>query len=104
MPAGVSKPTASNMLMACTGPLTYKGEAQLERGLANLSTAVDAAGAKEAFVPSISPVDVAGTQVNKYYASDEELLFAIADAMNVEYKAIVDAGFVLQIDDPRLVV
>ena len=98
-----AKPTASNMLMACTGPLTYKGEAQLERDLANLRTAVDAAGAKEAFVPSISPVDVAGTQVNKYYASDEELLFAIGDAMNVEYKAIVDAGFVLQIDDPRLV-
>jgi 5-methyltetrahydropteroyltriglutamate--homocysteine methyltransferase len=96
-------PTASTMQMACTGPLTYKGEALLQRDLANLRAAVDAAGAEEAFVPAISCSDIAGNQVNRHYKSDAEFLYAIADAMNVEYRAIVDAGFILQIDDPRLI-
>ncbi len=97
------KVTLANMQMACTGPITYKGQALLERDLANLRSAVAAAGAEEAFVPAISPCDIAGNQLNEHYATDEELLYAIADAMNVEYRAIVDAGFVLQIDDPRLI-
>jgi len=94
---------AANMQMVCTGPITYKGQALLERDLANLRAAVDAAGAEEAFVPAISPCDIAGNQINEHYGSDEEFLFAIAEAMNVEYRAIVDAGFLLQVDDPRLI-
>ncbi len=89
--------------MTCTGPVRYKGRQQLDRDLANLRAAVDAHGAAEAFVPAISPVDVAGNQKNAYYPSQEEFLYAIADAMNEEYRAIVDAGFILQIDDPHLV-
>ena len=54
-------------------------------------------------MPAISPSDVEGRQENEYYASEEEYLYAIADAMSEEYRAIVDAGFLLQIDDPRLV-
>ncbi len=96
-------PTAHNVQMVCTGPIVYKGHAQLERDLANLKAAVAESGAGEAFVPAISPSDVAGNQVNEHYGSDEEFLGAIAEAMNVEYRAIVEAGFVLQIDDPRLV-
>lgn len=96
-------PTASNMAFACTGPIVYKGEPQLQRDLANLKAAVAESDAGEAFVPAISPSDVAGNQINEHYGSDEEFLYAIADAMNVEYRAIVDAGFLLQIDDPRLV-
>jgi 5-methyltetrahydropteroyltriglutamate--homocysteine methyltransferase len=53
-------------------------------------------------VPCISPANIEDWNDNKYYKSDEEYLFAIADAMNVEYKAITDAGFLVQIDDPRL--
>ncbi len=100
-PAGA--PTANTMQMVCTGPVTYKGEELLQRDLANLKAAVAESGAHEAFVPAISPSDVAGNQVNEHYGTDEEFLNAIADAMNVEYRAIVDAGFVLQIDDPYLV-
>ncbi len=96
-------PTASNMAFVCTGPIVYKGAPQLQRDLANLKAAVAESNAGEAFVPAISPSDVAGNQSNEYYGTDEEFLYAIADAMNVEYRAIVDAGFLLQIDDPRLV-
>ncbi len=100
-PAGA--PTAHSVQMVCTGPITYKGHDQLQRDLANLTAAVAESGAGEAFVPAISPSDVAGNQENEHYGTDEEFLYAIADAMNVEYRAIVDAGFVVQLDDPYLV-
>jgi 5-methyltetrahydropteroyltriglutamate--homocysteine methyltransferase len=82
--------------VVCTGPLAYQGQAALQRDLENLAAAVDPA---EAFVPSIAP---SGVGVNEYYPSEEEYFFAVADAMNVEYRAIVDAGFTLQVDDPFL--
>jgi 5-methyltetrahydropteroyltriglutamate--homocysteine methyltransferase len=88
--------------MVCTGPVTYKGHAQLQRDLANLKAAIGSAKV-EAFVPAISPSNVEEWQRNAYYKTDEEYLYAIGEAMREEYKAIVDAGFLLQIDDPRLV-
>lgn len=94
---------AQVMEAICTDPIAYKGQELLQRDLANLRAAVDAHGAAEAFVPAISPVDVAGNQKNEHYKTDEDFLYAVADAMNEEYRAIVDAGFVLQIDDPHLV-
>ena len=97
------KPNPSNMQMACTGPIAYTAQDRLMQDLANLRAAVDEAGPVEAFVPAISPCDVAGNIENQYYKTDEEFLFAIADAQRVEYQAIVDAGFLLQIDDPRLI-
>ena len=54
-------------------------------------------------MPAISPASVEDWQRNAYYKTEEEYLFAIAEAMREEYEAIVDAGFLLQIDDPRLV-
>jgi 5-methyltetrahydropteroyltriglutamate--homocysteine methyltransferase len=88
--------------MACTGPVTYKGHAQLQRDIANLKSAVN--GAKvEMFMPAISPANIEDWMGNKYYDKPEDYLFAIADAMHQEYKAITDAGLILQIDDPRLV-
>ena len=102
-PVPGAKPNPSNMQMACTGPIAYKAQDRVVQDLANLKAAVEEAGAAEAFVPAISPCDVAGNQENEYYKSDEELLFAIADALSVEYRAIVDAGFLLQIDDPLLI-
>ncbi len=92
-----------NMEMAVTEPLIYKGKELLARDLGNLRHAMDVAGAEEAFVPAISACDIFPNQVNKYYKSDEEFLFAIADAMHEEYKTIVDAGFLVQIDDPNLI-
>ena len=102
-PVPGAKPNPSNMQMACTGPIAYKAQERVVQDLANLKAAVEEAGAAEAFVPAISPCDVAGNQENEYYKSDEEFLFAIADALSVEYRAIVDAGFLLQIDDPLLI-
>ena len=88
--------------MVCTGPITYKGHAHLQRDIENLKAAIG--GAKiEAFMPAISPSNIEEWQRNAYYKTQEEYIFAIGEAMREEYKAIVDAGFLLQIDDPRLV-
>jgi 5-methyltetrahydropteroyltriglutamate--homocysteine methyltransferase len=88
--------------MVCTGPISYKGHAQLQRDIANLKAAIG--GAKvEAFMPAISPSNIEEWQRNTYYKTQEEYVVAIAEAMREEYKAIVDAGLLLQIDDPRLV-
>ena len=89
--------------MVCTGPITYRGHAQLGRDIDNLKAALDGARPAEVFMPAISPSNVEDWQKNAYYKTQEEFLFAIADAMHEEYRAIVDAGFLVQIDDPRLV-
>ena len=88
--------------LVCTAPVTYDGHAVLKRDIANLKAAAEANGVEEAFMTAVSPSDVEGQQPNEFYDSDESYLFAIADAMHEEYKAIVDAGLILQIDDPRL--
>ena len=94
--------------MICTGPIVYKGHAPLARDIGNLKAALaDAKQAgvspQEVFMPAISPSNLEERHKNAYYKSEEEFLFAFADAISEEYKAIVDAGFLLQIDDPRLV-
>ena len=83
--------------MVCTGPVSYKGEEALRRDIDNLKAAMSASGAKAAFMPSVAP---SGAGSNEHYKSDEEFFFAVADAMRNEYRAIVDAGLYLQIDDP----
>lgn len=88
--------------LACTGPISYTGTDLLERDLENLRSAVQKTGADEAFVTSTSPSNIEDTQPNLYYPSQEEYLFAIASAMRHEYRAIVDAGYILQVDDPRI--
>ena len=96
-------PNAAAARFVCTGPVSYQGHAQVRADIDNLRAALADVRAEEAFVPAISPSNVEGRQRNAYYKTDEEYLFAIADAMREEYKAIVEAGFILQIDDPRLV-
>jgi 5-methyltetrahydropteroyltriglutamate--homocysteine methyltransferase len=81
------------------GPITYIGEAELERDLANLRKAVDAVKVEGAFVPATAP---SGVGRNEYYKSDEEFFFAVGEALRTEYLAIVEAGFDLQVDDPFL--
>jgi 5-methyltetrahydropteroyltriglutamate--homocysteine methyltransferase len=85
----------------CQGPIAYKGQALLQRDLASFTAALHGVSVQEAFVPAIAP-GMVGRGQNRYYATDEEYVFAIAEAMKTEYRAIVDAGFVLQIDDPGL--
>jgi 5-methyltetrahydropteroyltriglutamate--homocysteine methyltransferase len=90
-------------LMVCAGPIIYKGQAALRADLDTLKAALSGVDAAEAFVPAIAPSNVEATTPNEYYPTPEAYVFAIAEAMREEYKAIVDAGFLLQIDDPFLV-
>ena len=85
----------------CTAPIRYTGQAALAADIANLQAALAAAGAEEGFMCAIGPGSFARGE-DFYYKTEEEFLFASADAMRDEYKAIVDAGIVLQIDDPSL--
>ncbi len=85
----------------CDGPIAYKGHALLERDLAAFKTALRGAAVAEAFVPAIAPAMV-GRGQNRYYPTEDAYVFAIAEALRTEYRAIVDAGFILQIDDPGL--
>src|SRR5207247_1205536 len=87
----------------CTGPVSYVGQAKVQADIANLRAALAGVSVEEAFLPAISPSNVLARHRNQYYKTDEEYVFAIAEAMREEYKAIVDAGFLVQIDDPRLV-
>ena len=88
--------------MICVDHLRYSGQRQLDEQLRAFRAAADRAGVKEAFVPSISPSNVERWQRNDYYKTNDDYLEAIAEAMRVEYEAIVDAGFLLQIDDPAM--
>ena len=85
----------------CTGPIKYTGQAAIAADVDNLKTAMAAAGAAEGFMCSIGPGSFARSE-DMHYNNPEEFVFAAADAMREEYKAIVDAGLVLQIDDPSL--
>jgi len=96
------KLVAKPVKLVCTGPIEYAGSEVLQRDISNLRKAVESSQSTEAFMTAISPSDIEGQQANEYYPTEEEYLYAIADAMRQEYKAIVDAGFILQIDDPRL--
>jgi 5-methyltetrahydropteroyltriglutamate--homocysteine methyltransferase len=88
----------------CTGPVRYTGQAELGRDIANFKSALARAGVAEGFLPVAAPASVIPDRKNEYYASDEEMLGAIADAMREEYRAIVDAGLLLQLDDARAAV
>jgi 5-methyltetrahydropteroyltriglutamate--homocysteine methyltransferase len=88
--------------MECVGPVTYKGQALIQTDIDNLKRAVAGTDVSDVFLPAIAPSDIEGRYRNRHYKSDEAYLFAIADAMREEYRAIIDAGFILQIDDPLL--
>lgn len=91
----------ANAPFFCTGPLEYIGKANVENDIANLKAA--SAGLEvEPYLPAIAPGTVEHWLWNEYYPDAETFLFAIADALHHEYKAITDAGVVLQIDDPDL--
>ncbi len=87
----------------CTGPVSYKGHEAVQADIANLKAATAGRAHEDVFMPAISSAYVAATFANEYYRSHEEYEKAVSDALREEYKAIVDAGFILQIDDPRLV-
>jgi 5-methyltetrahydropteroyltriglutamate--homocysteine methyltransferase len=88
---------------ACTGPVSYVGQQQLQADLDNLASALaTAAPGTEAFMTAASPGLIAWFQPNRYYAGDTEYLHALAEAMREEYEAINRAGFILQVDCPDI--
>lgn len=91
------------MQMVCTGPITYKGKAALEADVDNLKSALRGKKVAGAFIPCISPSNIEDWNKNEHYKTDDDYVEAIGEAMRNEYKAIVDAGFMVQVDDPRLV-
>lgn len=87
-----------NLQVVCTGPVAYKGQEAVRTDIENLKAALKGLTPEEVFMPAIAP----GFWSNQYYRTDEEFQYALAEALRVEYLAIVDAGFILQIDDPSL--
>ena len=88
----------------CVGPIKYTGQAALRRDIDNFKAALKGAKVEEGFLPVAAPASVIPDRKNEYYTSDEECLRAIAEAMRTEYRMIVDAGFILQLDDARTAV
>ena len=86
----------------CNGPLKYLGHEAVEADIRNLRAALQEVTAAEAFITAVAPGTIEHWLKNEYYADEESYLAAIAEAMREEYKAIVEAGFILQIDDPDL--
>jgi len=92
---GMSRP-------ACNGPIAWKDFSAVERDIANLKAATANSGAEEVFMTAASPGVIAIFLTNDYYPDQESYLKAIANVMKDEYKAIIDAGFTLQVDCPDL--
>ncbi len=88
----------------CVAPIRYTGQAEVQRDIENFKAGLKAAGVAEGFLPVAAPASVIPDKRNEHYKDDEAMLEAIADAMRVEYRAIVDAGVLLQLDDARAAV
>ena len=87
---------------ACTGPIAWKDWLAVEQDISNLETASAGQEVEEVFMTAASPGVIANFLPNEYYPSEEAYLYALAEVMKDEYKAIVDAGLLLQIDCPDL--
>jgi len=92
---------STNMDSVCVGPITYTGQRELKRDIDNFKAALKGVNVAEAFMPVAAPASVIPDRKNEYYKSEEDLIRAIGAAMRTEYKMIVDAGFILQLDDAR---
>lgn len=101
---GLGAPSTAASRPTCIGPIAYTAHQTLRRDLANLKTAIEAAGVEEGFVSAIAPgsLEMFCRGQNVHYPTAEAFLEAIAAALREEYRMIVDAGFILQIDDPGL--
>jgi len=95
---------ATTVEAVCVGPIAYTGEAELKRDIANFKAALKDVDVTEAFLPVAAPASVIPDRKNEYYKTEEDLIRAIGAAMRTEYRTIIDAGFVLQLDDARAAV
>jgi len=99
--SGITTGPRAALWPVCVDKLTYSGHGAIKADIANFKVALQAAGFEEGFMTSIAPGS-ASRIANRHYKTEEEFLFACADAMREEYKAIVDAGLVLQLEDPAI--
>ena len=99
--SGVSTGPRAHDWPFCVGPLSYTGHKAIAADIANFKAALAASAVGEGFMTSIGPASCARIG-NEHYKSDDEFVFACAEAMREEYKAILEAGLVLQIDDPAI--
>ena len=95
------EPMANPRMVACVGPVKYVGQAIVQRDIDNFKAALKGVTVEQAFMPVVAPSSVLPDRKDEYYKSEEEWLAAVTAAMRTEYKMIVDAGFILQIDDAR---
>jgi len=95
---------ATTVEAVCVGPIAYTGQAELKCDIDNFKAALQDVKVEEAFLPVAAPASVIPDRKNEYYKSEEELIRAIGAAMRTEYRMIIDAGFVLQLDDARAAV
>ena len=98
----VAKRTARPKALVCAGPIQYVGHDEVQADIENLKKSLAGRKYEEAFITAISPSNLELYYENRHYGSDEDYLIALGEAMRVEYLAIVEAGFLLQIDDPRM--
>jgi len=88
----------------CVAPIQYTGLDELQRDISNFKAALDGVKVEEAFLPVAAPSSAIPDRKNEYYRNDEELIIALAEALRTEYRTIVDAGFLVQVDDARAAV
>jgi len=94
--------TAKALVWECIGPISYQGQDVLKRDIANFKGALKGVKVEEAFLPVVAPMSGRGLWLNAFYKNDEEIVVALAEALREEYQAIIDAGFILQLDDAFL--
>jgi 5-methyltetrahydropteroyltriglutamate--homocysteine methyltransferase len=87
---------------AVTGPISYRGHAQVERDIGNLKTALRGNAGADGFLPVVAPASVLQGLRDEYYGTEEKLSLALGEALRIEYKAITDAGLIVQLDDAWL--
>jgi 5-methyltetrahydropteroyltriglutamate--homocysteine methyltransferase len=94
--------TLNTRRLVCTGPIAWKDRSRLQDDITNFRAAMEEVQPVEAFMPAVSPGTLAQNVINEHYKDEEEFLFAVAEVMKEEYQAIVQAGFLLQVDSPDL--
>ena len=99
--SGCALPTPPEIGPMCRGPITYIGQEAIQQDIANFKAALASQGLETGFLNSVAPGSGARFG-NEHYANDEELIYACADALREEYQAIIDAGLMLQLDDPGI--
>jgi 5-methyltetrahydropteroyltriglutamate--homocysteine methyltransferase len=102
LPQGAAGAGFARESVYCVGPVTYIGQEETKRDIEYMKAAMQGRNVAEGVLTALAPGTIEHWLHNEYYKTDEEFLYAVADAIHDEYKAITDAGFIVQLDDPDL--